>query len=104
MLEMFGSGDPREDYLGQTQSHRIYDGVAKIKVHNFLKKGGGGKGSDLSKERGRKEGCKGISDTRDFPAYFDSFHIKGISEILALAKVHHCDRIDSEFFLRPQTW
>ena len=84
MLEMFGSGDPREDDLGQTQSHRIYDGVAKIKVHNFLKKGGGGgggKGSDLSKERGRKEGCKGISDTRAFPAYFDSFHIKGISDI-----------------------
>ena len=43
MLEMFGSGHPREDYLGQTQSHRIYDGVAKIKVHNLLKKGGGGR-------------------------------------------------------------
>ena len=82
MLEMFGSGDPREDYLGQTQSHRIYDGVAKIKVHNLLKKGGGGgKGSDLSRERGRKEGWKGISDTRDFPAYFDTFHVKGIPDI-----------------------
>ena len=47
MLEMFGSGDPREDYLGG-QSRRIYDGVAKIKVHNLLKKKGGwGKGSDL---------------------------------------------------------
>ena len=43
MLKMFGSGDPREDYLGQTQSHRIYDGVAEIKVHNLLKKGGGGR-------------------------------------------------------------